>query len=166
VTRGFPASPVLLAAVLASCATRPQRLSVELSGPAVATPFVVHGNCFAGWFLSLPLRIRGENASTVSLESMNVGVEDARTGRLVGQDDIAFDARFPDGEGEQSLEVPVSLRIGGDQNEPALRGPVVVRGEARGRDAGGTLRVPFRLDTVPSITDAPPPRDGACAAPP
>ena len=165
-TRGFRAFPILLAAVLTSCETRPQRLSVELSGPAVATPFVVHGNCFAGWFLTLPLRVRGENASMVSLESMNVGVEDARTGRLLGQDDVALDARFPDGDGEQSLEVPVSLRIAGDESEPALRGPVVVRGEARGRDAGGTLRVPFRLDTIPTITEAPPPRGGACAAPP
>jgi hypothetical protein len=166
VTHRFRASPVLLAALLMSCATRPQHLSVELAGPAVATPFMVDGNCFAGWFLSLPLRIRGENASMVSLESMNVGVEDARTGRLLGQDEIALDARFPGGDGEQSLEVPVSLRIAGDASEPAIRGPVVVRGEARGRDAGGTLRLPFRLDTVPAVTDAPPPRGGACAAPP
>ena len=166
VTRRLRALSLLPAALLASCETRPPRLTVELNGAAVAQRFVVHGNCFAGWFLTLPLRIRGEDVSLVSLESMSVTVEEARSGRLLGQEDVALDTQFPDGEGMQTVEVPVSLRIAGDAAQPRLDGPVIVRGEARGRDPNGSLRVPFRLDTLPTISEVPVPREGACSAPP
>jgi hypothetical protein len=166
VTRWLRASFLLSAALLASCDTGPPRFTVELNGAAVASRFVVHGNCFAGWYLTLPLRIRGEDVSLVALESMNVSVEEARSGRLLGQEDLPLDAQFPDGDGVQAVDVPVSVRISGDAAQPRLDGPVVVRGEARGRDAGGSLRVPFRLDTLPTVSEVPLPRDGACAAPP
>lgn len=164
-TRGPRTCFALLAACLASCETRTQQLTVELNGPPTAARFVAQGNCFLGWYLILPLRVRGENASLVSLESMNLSVEEARSGRLLGQEDVALDAQLPGGDGEQMLDVPVNVRIAGDRDEPAIRGPVVVRGEARGRDPDGALRVPFRLDTVPVVTDVPVPRDGACTAP-
>lgn len=159
-------APLLLAPALLSCQTPAPRLTVELSERPVASRMVVDGNCFAGWFLGLPLRLRGQDVSLVALESINVGVEDARSGRLLGQEDLALDVQFASGDGEQSLDVPVSVRIAGDVREPTLDGAVIVRGEARARDAGGSLSVPFRLDTVPAVADVPIPRAGACTAPP
>jgi len=79
-----PLCAVLIAGALSSCAPERADLEVELL-PPVASRFVLHGNCFAGWYMVVDLLVHERRGVDVVLDSVSLRVEDDRTGELLGE---------------------------------------------------------------------------------
>ncbi len=151
----------------AGCAGARGSLEVAPGGVPRAAPLVFHGNCLAGWTVSIPLRVREVGGADVVVSGIELRVEDAATGTRLGA--AALDAaalretaggRLPRVAGEESIELVVDVRV-----DLAIRAGVVVSGEVRGADARGVVRGAFRLTAPPIVFDDVPSGGGACAPP-
>lgn len=141
---------------------------MDLPADPIASPLVFHGNCLAGWQLSLELRLRESQGVDVALESLTYEVADGRTSQSWGGemlDASALRSRY--GEGAAGVpahgarELQLAVRV-----EGPVRGPIVVSGEVRGRDPAGALRESFRLSAAQVVVITPAlDSGGACAAP-
>ncbi len=74
----------LSAGAFLSCAPERAELEVELV-PPVASRFVVHGNCFAGWYMVVDIVVHERRHVSVVLDSVSLRVEDERTGAPLGE---------------------------------------------------------------------------------
>jgi len=74
----------LSAGAFLSCAPERAELEVELV-PPVASRFVVHGNCFAGWYMVVDIVVHERRQVSVVLDSVSLRVEDERTGAPLGE---------------------------------------------------------------------------------
>lgn len=150
----------------AGCAGARGGLEVAPDGVPRAAPLVFHGNCLAGWTLSIPLRVREVGGADVVVSGIELRVEDAATGTPLGASTLDAAAlreaggRLPRVAGEESIELVVDVRV-----DVAIRAGVVVSGEIRGADARGVVRGTFRLTAPPIVFDDVPSGGGACAPP-
>ena len=169
-TRRFRIPVALLAAgALYSCAPERADFEVELA-PPIASRFVVHGNCFAGWYMVVDIVVHEMRGVDVVLDTVSLRVEDGRTGELLGErmvDATFLRARL--GElgavvpGHGSLRVPMSVgALNGSVDAPAISGFIVVTGEVLGNDEHGRVGASYRLSAVVTIDDRPVPISGAC----
>lgn len=156
---------IIVAAAAISCGHQRPRLEVDLPAPPVASRFIVHGNCFAGWMLHFDLRIAAEGDDDVALESLALRVEEAATGTVLAEESLDSSQLATLGPGHDRFALPVGLRVPGGVDAPGFSGAVAVAGELRARDTGGPLAAPFRLTATPTIEGALPGGGGACAAP-
>jgi len=163
---------LLAAGVLSACAPERAQLEVELV-PPVASRFVVHGNCFAGWYMVVDLVVHERRRMDVVLDSVSLRVEDERTGALLGERMV--DASFlRDRLGESgavvpgfgSIRIPMSVgALNGSVDAPDISGSIVVSGEVDGHDEQGRVRTSYRLTAAVTIDDRPVPSSGACTPP-
>ena len=161
----------LALAVSSGCARERAGLTVALA-PPVASRFVVHGNCVAGWFVSADVIVGETRGVDVAIESVSLRVEDATAG-LLG--DLLVDAaslrdRF--GEhgaavpGRGSIRIPVSVgTLAGSVAAPAISGSIVVSGEVVALDEQGRVRMSFRIPATVRVDGVPLPSSGACPPP-
>jgi hypothetical protein len=150
--------------VLGGCSDEKARLSVELSGPPVRAAFWAHGNCFAGWYLRVRIRVRETSGTPVMLESLSWRIEDVRDHTILGENTVDPVTLRHDpaamlgahGTYEQGAAVPVS---------EDFRGRVVVAGEVAGKDVeGGRVHESYYLNTPETIVNAEPrPPGGICS---
>ena len=148
---------------------RRAHLEVELA-PPIASRFVVHGNCFAGWYMVVDLVIHERRGVDVVLDSVSLRVDDDRTGDLLGErmaEATFLRQRF--GElgavvpGLGSLRIPMSVgALNGAVGAPAISGFIVVSGVVEGHDERGRVRTSYRLTAVATVEDRPVPSSGAC----
>lgn len=160
---------LLAANLLSSCAPERADLEVELA-PPIASRFVVHGNCFAGWYMVVDLIVHERRGVDVVLDSVSLRVEDNQTGDLLGErmaDAKALRDRF--GEfgavvhGHGSFRIPMSVgALSGSVDAPAISGSIVVSGDVVGLDERGRLCTSYRLSAVVTVDDRPFPSSGAC----
>jgi hypothetical protein len=134
--------------LLVSCGDERAGLTVELAGPPRNIKFIVHGNCFAGWIHSVPLRIRETSGRTVRIDRFSWEVQDPRTRATLNDSTVepAGDGVMlsPHGTWEQSTSANLT--------EP-LVGIVLVSGEVRGQDEQGPVNTAFRLETSQATVD-------------
>ena len=149
----------------------PRRAHVEVELlPPVASRFVVHGNCFAGWYMVVDLLVHERRGVEAVLDSVSLRVEDDRTGELLGER-MAEATFLRERFGELGAVVPAlgSLRIpmsvgalNGSVDAPDISGSIVVSGEVDGHDEQGRVRTSYRLTAAVTIDDRPVPSSGAC----
>jgi len=154
--------------VLSACAHERAELEVSLV-PPVASRFVVHGNCLAGWYVVVDLIVHETRSVDVVIESVSLRVED-QTGELLGErmiDSKFLSDRF--GEfgatlhGGTSLQIPMSVgAVPGSVEAPAVGPSIVASGEVLAADQQGTVRSPFRISAAVTVQDGPLPAAGAC----
>lgn len=155
----------LVAGLAAGCAGRRATFEVSLAGTPAIQPFVVHGNCLAGWTLHATLVVRETGDADLTLDRLAVRVEEPG-GRVVAHESLDR-ASLGDRYGEASLRLepggtralPVALRVDGPM------AAAVVAGELRGLDRRGEIRRPFRFATTP-VHGEPPDPGGGGACPP
>jgi len=157
---------ITLAAPLGVACSSPEaaRLAVDIAGPARAVPLVFHGNCQAGWQVSVDLRVRDTGDATVWLDRLDFAVVDVGQPRTVVDDSLdaaALASRY--GVTQITAGLAVVLTIGG-RSEGRPVGPVTVDGAAGGRDENGNRLIhPFHLTAAPlDLRDADPSAGGAC----
>ncbi len=75
---------LIAAGALSACTPERAQLEVELV-PPVASRFVVHGNCFAGWYMVVDIVVHERRQVSVVLDSVSLRVEDERTGAPLGE---------------------------------------------------------------------------------
>src|SRR5689334_18520276 len=130
---------VAVCSLLTSCAQERASLDVGLD-PAVASRFLVHGNCFAGWFLDFGLSVGETQGVDVVIEDVTVRVDDERTGRELGtatldaaalREHFKMDALV---RGRDALHIPLSVRPAGSSAQPDMSGFIVASGMVTGRD--------------------------------
>jgi hypothetical protein len=149
----------------------PERADLEVElVPPIAWRFVVHGNCFAGWYMSVDLVVHERSGANVLLDLVSLHVEDDRTGELLGErtfDPTAAPERFgasgPVVRGHNSLRINMSVgALKGSVDAPAISGFIVVSGDVQGYDEQGRVRTSYRLTAVVTVDDRPVPSSGAC----
>jgi hypothetical protein len=164
-----PLCTFLIAGALSSCAPERADLEVELL-PPVASRFVVHGNCFAGWYMVVDLLVHERRGVDAVLDSVSLRVEDDRTGELLGER-MAEATFLRERFGEYGAVVPAhgSLRIPmsggaleGSVDAPAISGSIVVSGDVEGYDERGRVRTSYRVAAVVTVEDRPVPSSDAC----
>lgn len=163
---------VLALALVSGCAQARAELDVTLT-PPVASRFVVHGNCFVGWFLGVDLLVRETRGVEVAVESVSFRVEDA-AGRLLGER-VVESAELAALYGESAVRIPahgeirIPMGIGplvGPVEAPAIDGPVVASGTVLAADEQGGVRRAYRMPSAVTVAADPLPTAGACGAPP
>jgi hypothetical protein len=163
-------SVLLAAGALCSCAPERGELDVELL-PPVASRFLAHGNCFAGWYLSADLVVQERRGVDVVLDDVSLRVDDERGGEPLGErrlDAGALQApgRFESGpvvRAHGSLRINMSVgALPGPVGAPAIGGSIVVSGVVEGHDAEGKVVTSYRRTAVVTVDDRPVPGAGAC----
>ena len=157
-------------ALLPACAQEHAGLEVTVTPPVVSR-FVVHGNCFVGWFLAVELVVRETSGVDVTVESVSLRVEDA-TGRLLGERTVDA-AEIAAGSGQPaaipahgSIVIPMSIGpLEGAADAPAIDDPVVTSGSILAADEGGEVHRAYRVPSAVSVVADPMPTSGACSAP-
>ena len=135
--------------VLSGCASERADLEVSLT-PPIASRFLVHGNCFAGWYIALDV---------VVAETRGVGE------RMV---DATFlrDRLGESGSllrGPSSVRIPISVgALNGSVDAPAISGSIVGSGVVLAADERGTVRSAYRIPAVVRVENPPLPMAGAC----
>jgi hypothetical protein len=162
---------LLTLGVFCGCTRERAALDVSLTVP-VASRFIVHGNCFAGWYIALDVIVRETKGVDVLIESVSLRVDDTSAGLLGERMVDAPFLRDRFGESGASLPAHGSIRIpmsvgalGGSIVAPAISGSVVVSGDILAADEQGTLRTSYRLPAGVRIDDSPLPSAGACSQP-
>ena len=121
---------LLTLGVLFGCTHERADLEAALA-PAVASRFLAHGNCFAGWFIHVDVIVRETRGVDVALESVSLRVED-RTGDLLGEQTVeaealrerfgALGAMVP---AHGSLRIPMSVGpLAGSAEAPSFSGAI------------------------------------------
>ena len=159
---------MLALGTLSACAQDRADLEVSLV-PPVASRFVVHGNCFAGWYVVVDLIVRETRGVDVIVQSVSLRVED-QAGQLLGERIIDSDFlrdRFGEFganlEGGRSLRIPMSVgAVNGSVEAPAIGPSIVASGEVLAADGQGSVRSPFRISAAVTVQDGPLPTAGAC----
>jgi hypothetical protein len=159
---------VLALGMLSTCAHDRAGLEVSLV-PPVASRFVVHGNCFAGWYVAVDLIVRETKGVDVVIQSVSLRVED-QAGQLLGERMIDSDfLRDRFGEFGATLSAGTSLRIpmsvgavNGPVEAPAIGPSIVASGEVLAADEQGSLRAPFRISAAVTVEGGSLPTAGAC----
>jgi hypothetical protein len=154
--------------ILSACAQDRAALEVSLV-PPVASRFLAHGNCFAGWYVVVDLIVRETRGVEVVIESVSLRVED-QTGNLLGERRIDSDFlrdRFGESgatlQGGTSLRIPMSVgAVNGSVDAPAIGPSIVASGEVLAADEQGSVRSPFRISAAVTVQDGPVPAGGAC----
>jgi hypothetical protein len=153
---------------LSGCATERGDLEVSLVTP-VASRFIVHGNCFAGWYVAVNLIVRETRGVEVVIQSVSLRVEES-TGNLLGErmiDSTFLRDRFGEGGAtvpeRGSLVIPMSVgAVKGSVQAPEIDRSIVASGEVLAVDAQGSVRDQFRMTATVTIDDRPVPTAGAC----
>jgi hypothetical protein len=159
---------VLLAVgLLPGC--EPERATLEVSlTPPVASRFIVHGNCFAGWLMAFDLVIRERQGVDVTIQSVAFRVEDDTgffrewtiSAGYLQQRSRTLGAGLP---GRTERSVPTSAYVGDRVERPSMRESIVISGEVLASDEhGSSVRASFRIPTTMSTDESPIPRSGAC----
>jgi len=159
---------VLALSLLSACVHERAELEVSLV-PPVASRFVVHGNCFAGWYVVVDLIVQETRGVEVVIQSVSLRVED-QAGELLGErmiDSKFLSDRF--GEfgatlhGGASLRIPMSVgAVQGSVDAPAIGPSIVASGEVLAADEQGGVRSPFRILAAVTVQGGPLPGAGAC----
>jgi hypothetical protein len=159
---------ILTLGLLAGCAQ--ERAAVEVSlVPPVASRFLVHGNCFAGWYVEVDLIVRETRGVDIVIESVSLRVEDD-TGALLGERNIdstflldRFGETGASLPGGASLRIPMSVgAVNGSVEAPAIGRSIVASGEVVAADEQGSVRSPFRISAEVRIDGTAVPTSGAC----
>lgn len=153
---------------LSSCAGERAGLVVNLV-PPVASRFVVHGNCFAGWYVVTDLALRETRGVEVVIQSVSLRVEES-SGNLLGErriDSTFLRDRFGEGggtlPGHGSVSIPMSVgAVSGSVDALAIDRSIVASGEVLAADDQGSVRASFRIPAVVTVDDRPVPTAGAC----
>lgn len=152
----------------------PERADLEVElVPPVASRFVVHGNCFAGWYMVVDLVVHERSGANVLLDTVSLRVEDDRTGELLGErmldakalqaPERGFGAGGPVVRGHGSLRINMSVgALNGSVDAPAISGFIMVSGDVQGYDEQGRVHTSYRLTAVVTVEDRPVPSSGAC----
>jgi hypothetical protein len=131
---------------------------------------VVHGNCFAGWYVAVDLIVRETRGVDIVIESVSLRVED-ETGALLGERRVGSDfllERFGESgaslPGGTSLRIPMSVgAVSGSVDAPPIGHTIVASGEVAAADEQGSVRSPFRTSAEVRIDGTPLPASGACS---
>jgi hypothetical protein len=134
----------LLTAGMLACG-EPERAELEVElVPPIAFRFVVHGNCFAGWYMVVDLVVHETRGVEVVLDAVSLHADDGRTGELLGERMLdATVLQAPERFGESgpvvrahgSLRIPMSVgALKGAVDAPAISGSIVVSGDVEGHD--------------------------------
>jgi hypothetical protein len=159
-------------ALLPSCAKERAELDVAVA-PPVASRFLVHGNCFVGWFLAVDVVVRETTGVDVAVESVSLRIEEA-SGRLLGER-VVDAAQLTAQSGQAAVQVPphgalhIPMSVGpleGTVEAPAIDEPVVASGTVVGAAEGGEVRRDYRMAATVTVMADPLPTSGACGAPP
>jgi hypothetical protein len=158
--------PTVGAVSLVVCGAPRAAVDVALDGTPVAAPLVFHGNCVAGWLLSLELRLRETQGVDAILDGVTYMVDDLASGAALGGESLngaSLRARFGDGAttlpGRGSVKLTLAVRV----DEPPAHG-VRVSGAVAGHDTAGPWGAPFSLSAAQVIAQAPlPGPGGACS---
>ncbi len=154
--------------LLSSCTHERADLEVTLT-PPIASRFVVHGNCFAGWYISFDVIVYETRGVDVVLESVSLRVEDSAAG-LLGErmvDAVYLGQRRGEigvvVDGHASYPIPMSVgAVKCAVDAPAINGSIVASGEIVASDAQGTIRSSYRIPATVRVDDRPVPTSGAC----
>jgi len=148
------------------CSPDPGELTVNLSGPATASPQYFHGNCFAGWSLGVDLHARETRGVDVFIASLTYRLSDQGSGvelRSETLDAEALDLTY--GERASVLvarSTRIFLLVAVSSSRPV--GPIAVTGTIEGRDENGQrVTAPFQLTANLVVNDPGPPGGGACS---
>jgi hypothetical protein len=153
---------LLASLVVAGCTPEPAVLEVRLDGTATAMPQFFHGNCFAGFSVSLGLRLSETRGVDVRLESFAYRIRDDGSGASIAEETLdaaALEERY--GSGLLPGRSSRTLSVGGPASNPV--GPLSVSGEVRGRDENGArVSQSFQLSTTLRVEEPVKPSGGAC----
>jgi len=150
--------------LLTGCTPDPAELTVSVVEPAIATAQYFHGNCVAGFSISVDLRIQETRRVGLVLSRLAYRLTDRGTGQLLA--DESLDARaIEDRYGERASSIGAGatklFRIGSVSGEPV--GPLAVEGEIEGMDENDqTVAEAFDLSAALVVNDPGPPSGGAC----
>jgi hypothetical protein len=156
--------------LLTACTRERADLAVELPDP-YAYRFLVHGNCFVSWYVSVDMVVQERRGVDVALDGVSVRVVDDRTGLPLGAASLDADALREQlhaeavVRGRQSLRIPLSVPLDNRSSDaPAFSGFIVATGDVMAHDEDGMLRTSFRLPAAVRIQGGPLP-GGACPVP-
>jgi hypothetical protein len=152
-----------------SCRSDPAELVPVLVEPASATAQYFHGNCFAGFSVSVGLQVRETQGIEVVLSRLSYRMIDRGTG-LVLADETLDQSTIEDRYGENASLVPAGASrtfplAGRPDGRPS--GPLAVQGSVEGMDESEEMVVAaFDLSARLEVSDPGPPAGGACTPPP
>jgi hypothetical protein len=155
----------LLGALLGCRSPQAARLATEMAGAATGTPLIFHGNCFAGWEVTVELRVRETGGAAVWLGELSYRLSDEGLGATLAEDTLdaaTLEARY--GASTIPAHGERLFPLGGPSGGRPV-GPIALDGVLRGRQGeGGAVFEEFRL-TAPSLVleDPEPGSGGACA---
>ena len=155
----------ILAIVVAAsaCGSDPGRLQSELAGGATADPQIFHGNCLAGWVVSLDLQFNETQGVDVALDLLGYRLFDEGRETVIGSENLdgatleeRYGSRVIPAHGSRIFRIglPSGLRP---------QGPILVTGTAVGLDENGNgVNLQFRLTADLVVNDPAPSDGGAC----
>jgi hypothetical protein len=153
--------------LLAGCTPDPAELRVSLVEPATANAQYFHGNCFAGFSVSVDLRVQETRRVSLVLSRLSYRLTHRGTGLVVVEESLdtrGIEERY--GEGASSIPAGATrlFRIGGVLDAPV--GPIAVTGRIEGMDENDQSVVEsFDLSATLVVNDPGPPSGGACVPP-
>ncbi len=153
----------IVVATTSACSSDPGRLQSELAGSATAEPQIFHGNCFAGWIVSLDLQFNETQGVDVSLDLLSYRLFDEGRETVIGSENLdgatleeRYGSRVIPAHGARIFRIglPSGLRP---------QGPILVTGSAVGLDENGNgVNLSFRLTADLVVHDPEPSDGGAC----
>ncbi len=158
---------VIFFLLLTGCTPDPAELTVSLIEPATANAQYFHGNCFAGFSISVDLRIQEARRVGVVLSRLAYRLTDRGTGQLLADENLDMRA-IEDRYGERASSIPAGatkvFRIGSVSGEPV--GPLAITGEIEAMDENDQrVAEAFDLTARLEVNDPRPPASGACSVP-
>ena len=153
----------IVVAASSGCGSDPGRLESEVAGDATADPQIFHGNCFAGWFVSLDLQFNETQGVDVALDLLGYRLFDEGRETVIGSESLDA-ATLEERYGSRVIPARGAriFRIGlpsGTRPE----GPILVTGTAVGLDENGNgVNLQFRLTADLVVNDPVPSTGGAC----
>jgi hypothetical protein len=153
----------IVVAASSACGSDPGRLESEVAGDASADPQIFHGNCLAGWVVSLDLQFNETQGVDVALDLLSYRLFDEGRETVIGSESLdaatleeRYDSRVIPAHGARIFRIgqPSGLRP---------QGPILVTGTAVGLDENGNgVNLQFRLTADLVVNDPEPSDGGAC----
>jgi hypothetical protein len=153
--------------LMTGCTPDPAELRFSLVEPATANAQYFHGNCFAGFSVSVDLRLQETRRISLVLSRLSYRLTDRGTGLVVVDESLdtrGIEERYGEGAGSIPAGSTRIFRIGGRSDAPV--GPIAVRGGIEGMDENDqTIAESFDLSAPLVVNDPGPPSGGACVPP-